>query len=398
MAGHAKLSPSGSARWITCPGSVALSADIKGSDDYKLFAEEGTAAHELGELSLLNREEPKTYKGRRLNPCPTHNPEGFLVDDEMIKHIDTYVNYVYETIDVHNDVLEIEKQVSLFYSPDETGTADVVAIQVGDKTLHVIDLKYGQGVAVDAADNTQLLIYGLSAYDEYMDDGIYEIEKVVCHIVQPRKFSITSAEYTVAQLEAFREPVMDIVADIAAGSQKFCPSQKGCQWCPASGICEPQAKAHMETLTKEFDNMDKLPVDANLLGIAELAQVLSKKKEIENWLKSVESVCFSRLDKGLELPGYKMVAGRSVRKWADEDAAAKFLKRRMPADDVFKQRIISPTQAEKVVEITPRSVKLWKSLVVKPEGKPTIAKDSDKRPALVATVDEFEDLDTFDEL
>ena len=393
MAGHAKLSPSGSARWITCPGSVALSADIVESEDYKLFAEEGTAAHELGELSLLNHEEPKTYKGRRLNPCPTHNPEGFLVDDEMIKHIDTYVNYVYETIDVHNDVLEIEKQVSLFYSPEETGTADVVAIQVDKKTLHVIDLKYGQGVAVVAEGNTQLPIYGVSAYDEYMDDGIYEIEKVVVHIVQPRKFSITSAEYTIPELEAFREMVLPIVADIAAGSQKFCPSQKGCQWCPASGICEPQAKAHLETLTKEFGNLDKPPVDSNLLGVDELGKILEKKTEIEAWLKKVKEVCLSRLERGLEVTGHKLVAGKSNRAWADEEAAAKFLKRRMPADDVFKQKIISPTQAEKLIEVTPRSVKQWEALVVKPEGKPTIAKESDKRPALVTMVDEFDDLD-----
>ena len=393
MAGHAKLSPSGSARWITCPGSVALSADIKESDAYKLFAEEGTAAHELGELSLLNHEEPKTYKGRRLNPCPTHNPEGFLVDDEMIKHIDTYVNYVYETIDVHNDVLEIEKQVNLFYSPDETGTADVVAIQVEKKTLHVIDLKYGQGVLVEAENNPQLLTYGVSAYDEYMEDGIYEIEKVVVHIIQPRKFSITSAEYTIAELEAFREMVLPIVADIAAGSQKFCPSQKGCQWCPASGICQPQAKAHMETLTKEFDDMDKPPVDSNLLGIDELGKILDKKTEIEAWLKKVKEVCFSRLEQGLEVTGHKLVEGRTKRAWADEEAAAKWLKRKMPIAEVYTQKIISPTQAEKLIEITPRTIKLWEALVVKPEGKPTIAKESDKRPALVASLDEFDDLD-----
>jgi hypothetical protein len=328
-----------------------------------------------------------------LNPCPTHNPDGFLVDDEMIKHIDTYVNYIYETVDIHNDVLEIEKQVSLFYSPDETGTADVVALQVETKTLHVIDLKYGQGVAVDAKDNTQLMIYGLSAYDEYMEDGIYEIEKVVCHIVQPRKFSITSDTFTIPELEEFREMILPIVADIAQGSTKFCPSQKGCQWCPASGICEAQAKEHIETVTKEFDALDKPPVDAALLGIDELGKILEKKTEIEAWLKKVKEVCLSRLEKGLEVTGHKLVASRTNRKWADEDEAAKFLKRRMPCDDVYTQKIISPTQAEKLIDITPRSVKLWEAIVVKPEGDPTIAKDSDKRPALVPLLDEFDDMD-----
>jgi hypothetical protein len=236
------------------------------------------------------------------------------------------------------------------------------------------------------------MIYGLSAYDEYMEDGLYDIESVVCHIVQPRKHSFTKATYTIAELNTFRYVVNGVVEMIAAKSTLFKPSEKGCQWCPASGICKAQATAHLATLTKEFDDMDKKPVDVQLLGIAELSEILSKKKEMENWLKSVESVCFGRLERGLEVPGHKMVAGRTLRKWANEDEAVKFLKRRMPFDQVYTQKLLSPPQAEKLIELGPRSVKAWEALITKPEGKPTIVKESDKRPALLLS-DDFDNLD-----
>lgn len=139
--------------------------------------------------------------------------------------------------------------------------------------------------------------------------------------------------------------------------------------------------------------MDKPPVDSNLLGVDELGEILNKKTEIEAWLKKVKEVCLSRLERGLEVTGHKLVESRTKKIWADEEAAAKWLKRKMPADEVFKQKIISPTQAEKIIDITPRTLKLWEALVVKPEGDPTIAKESDKRPALITMVDEFDDLD-----
>lgn len=374
MAAHALLSASSSERWMRCPGSVAASKGME--DKGSIFAAEGTAAHALAEHCLVNVVHPSDCVGQVF--------EGWTVDEEMAEHVQTYVDYVRQLTGEH--FYEVHVDFSPWVS-EGFGTSDAVVINTGEKSITVIDLKYGKGVEVDADNNSQAQLYALGALNEYGD--MCDIETINVVIVQPRRDHISEWQTDVKSLMTFAAKATQSAEEALKPNAKRYPGEKQCQWCQAKATC-PALKDYTEqALMVQFDDISPTalkPVDQ--LTDEQLTQALEAKKLIVGWLDAVEQRITDKLVDGEAFPGYKLVEGRSLRQWADEQIAIKTLSEQYNEEQLYKKSFISPAQAEKLVG--KKNATMLEELIVKPRGKPTLAPESDKRPAIGATADDFE--------
>lgn len=374
MAAHALLGASSSERWMRCPGSVAACKDL--TDTGSKYAAEGTAAHALAEHCLVNSVHPSACLGMTF--------EGFTVDGEMAENVQMYVDYVRQLSGEHFYEVQVD------FSPwvhEGFGTADAIVINTHTKTLYVIDLKYGKGVQVDADNNSQAQLYALGAINEY--GHICDIETIQCVIVQPRLDNISEWQIDHKTLMSFGAKVSQAAEEALKPNAKRYPGEKQCQWCRAKATC-PALKDYTEqTLLVQFDDISPStlkPVDQ--LTDEQLAQALEAKKLIAGWLDAVEDQVTAKLLNGETFPGYKLVEGRSLRQWADEVHAQGVLSRLYLDDLLYKKTFISPAQAEKLVG--KKELHVLDGLIVKPAGKPTLAPADDKRPAIGATIIDFD--------
>lgn len=372
MSAHAKLSASGSARWLACPGSVKAEEGI--ADKSSMAAAEGTAAHELGEIVLVRGGHCSDWIGKQL---PENNE--WEVTQEMADAVQQYVDYV------RNLGGEQSYEIRVDFSdwvPEGFGTCDALAV-VGD-TIYVTDLKYGKGVRVDAEENSQGMLYALGALNEY--DLLYDLKRVVITIVQPRLDHIDEWEISVSDLLKWGEWASQRAGMCLRPDAERVPGDKQCQWCKAQARC-PEQKAHAERiLLVDFDDVsEQKPV--NTLSDDQLRAALEGKKLVLSWLDAVEKLATERLASGEGFPGFKLVAGRSVRQWGDEDKAAADLVERL-GDEAYTRKLLSPAQAEKA--LGKAKAKDIAELIVKGEGKPTLVPESDKRPAVNVTADDFD--------
>ena len=368
---HAKLSASGSAKWIACPGSIKAEEGIKEKDSP--YAQEGTMAHELGELALKNKCNPDMWLGEYL---PESNES--LVEQEMVDYIQQYVDYVRS----FEGALMVEQQVD--FSPwvsEGFGTSDAIIID-GDH-LRCIDLKYGKGVRVDAEENTQGILYALGAINDFC--SFFPIEKITISIVQPRLDHISEWTLTFDELMKWGERIKQAAELALTDDAPRTAGEKQCQWCKAKGNCPALMKLTETTLCSSFDNLDL--VNPDRLTDDVITNVLSNKKLILAWLDAVEDTVVDRLKLGGEFEGYKLVSGKSNRAWGNEADAAEALIGVLK-DELYTHKIISPTQAEKLLGKS--NAHLLDGLVVKPEGAPTIAPMSDKRPAININASSFD--------
>ena len=368
---HAKLSASGAHRWLNCLGSVKAEKGIK--DFSSAAAEEGTAAHELAELTLLNGGNAFAHVGNFLEEM-----NNWAVSYEMADYVQQYVDYV---ASVGGEQFYEERVDFSEWVPEGFGTSDVIAIN-GD-TIDIIDLKYGKGLRVDAEDNPQGLLYALGAYNEY--SYLSEFKTARIHIVQPRLDHISVWEISIPDLLKWGAWVSEQAQTIQEGDAPRSPGEKQCQWCKAKATCG-ELKAHTEkVIMSGFDQLDS--PNADTLTDDQLRQALESKKLIISWLDAVESLVNGRLQKGEAFPGFKLVAGRSVRKWSCEEVAAQELENLL-ADEAYERKLLSPAKAEKALGKT--KAKEIQGLIVKPEGKATLAPESDKRKSIAITVDDFD--------
>lgn len=371
---HAVLSASAAHRWMACPPSPRLEEEFpEGGSSF--YAKEGTLAHELAELELLkaigwisNDKYKKEYKA-------IENSEYY--SDEMDDEVDKYVSYVMEQFveakrRTPNPLIQIEERVDLRqYIPEGFGTNDSTII--ADKILEVIDLKYGKGVKVNAEENPQIMLYGLGSY--YKNELLYDIDRVRFTIVQPRLDHISTWVMTVEDLVDWGENEVVPKAQLAFEGEGELNPGDHCRWCRAKPRCRAYAKMNLEAAKHEFKNPE-------LLDDEEVIEMYELSSQLSDWAKSVGDYMLSEALQGKTWDGYKVVEGRSYRRWGDPDGAIqKLLDRDFEEDDVINKKIKGIGAIEKLVG-KKEFPSLFEKEVIKPQGKPTLAPEDDKRPAM----------------
>ncbi|MGF3066970.1 DUF2800 domain-containing protein [Facklamia sp. P12950] len=356
---HAILSPSSSNQWIHCPPSIRLSE--KYEEEISPYALEGTAAHRLGE-----------YKIKSLLGQKAKDPTKDLVyyNQEMEDLMEGYASYVMEVVSSYErPAVFVEERLDLSeYVKDSFGTADCIV--VGGKDLHVIDLKYGQGVLVESKENTQLMLYGLGALTLF--DGIYDVEKVIVHIYQPRRNNISTYEIGTKDLYQWGESIREI-ANLAYKGEGDFACGDWCRFCKAKNKCRKRAEENLNTAQEEFTLPPELTDD-------EIEEILPKLDNLEDWVKDIKAYALERAMKGHKWKDLKLVEGRSNRKYRDEDEVIKKV----------KELGFNPYE-EKLLGITAMTKLLGKKvfdenigdLLVKPKGKLTLVCLDDKREEVV---------------
>ncbi len=369
---HAKLSASGSARWLSCPGSVKAEQGIK--DKSSPHALEGTVAHELGELALESGKQCSEYADQVLPDS------GGLVDTDMVDYVQQYVDYVRAV----PGTLLVETRVDFSeWVPDGFGTSD--AIVIDGERVTIVDLKYGRGIRVDADNNSQGMLYALGVYSDF--GMMYDIKEITIVIVQPRLDHISEWTISVSDLLKWAEWVAERAELAVSGDGVREPSDKACQWCKAKATC-PALKDYTEKLLMlDFEDESVELPNVATLSDAQLRQVHESKKLIEGWLSAVEQHISDRLYSGGTFKGYKLVSGRSIRQWSDETEAERILLEAV-GDKAHTKKLVSPTQAEKLLGKSGKDK--ISGVVIKPEGKPTLAPENDKRPAIGIDVSDFD--------
>ena len=375
MEEHSPLGASGSNCWLNCAVSYWAQKDIP--DKSSAFAFEGTCAHELSEICLANK-----IAARRRIGLPLHINKDFIVTSEMADYAQTYIDYVRSV----GGVQEYEQKVSYSdWVPDGFGTADVIATV--DDILYVIDLKYGKGVKVFAEHNPQGMLYALGALHERA--VFQDFKEVVIVIHQPRLNHLSEWSITPKELYEWAEWVKERAAMCLEPDAPRNPGEKQCQWCRAKPTCPELQTKTEHALMVQFEDMSvKTPPTPQELTEQDLQFIMHNKSLIESWLKSVETHVKGLIESGHGFPGWKMVAGRSNRKWADDGDAAKTLTTLL-GEDAYVKKLLTAPAAEKALGKDGK--KQIQSMIVKPEGKPVLVPEEDKRPALVGiTADDFD--------
>ncbi|WP_060920742.1 DUF2800 domain-containing protein [Varibaculum cambriense] len=359
---HALLSASSAHRWLHCPPSAKLTAGVTEAPGEAAL--QGTAAHALAE-----------HKLRRALKQQSKRPVSEYEDDEMDSYTNDYVSYVLEQYEQAKQttpgaVIYIEQRLDFSHvAPGGFGTGDCLI--VADGTLHVIDLKYGLGVPVEAEWNPQMMLYAIGALALF--DALYDIEQVALTVFQPRRENVSTWTISVTELNKWAEHTLKPAAELAAkGDGEFCAGT-WCQFCKIASTCRARAEANLELAKFEFAP----PAE---LSPAEVAKVLTQIPELTRWASDVQDYALSQALSGERYEGFKLVAGRSIRKYTDETAVAEAAKA-AGYKDIYKQSLLTITAMEKLMGKKNFS-EILGNLVVKPEGKPTLVPVTDKRPEL----------------
>jgi hypothetical protein len=363
MSDHAVLSASGAYRWLNCLPSARLELEFVNNESSA--AAEGTAAHALCEHKLK-----KALHMRSKRPVSVYN------SDEMEEHSDAYVEFVMEQLELAKQsctdpLILIEQRLDFScYVPQGFGTGDCIII--ADKKLHIIDFKYGMGVLVDAVDNPQMKLYALGALEIY--DSLYDIEEVSMTIFQPRRENVSTWTIRIEDLKAWAEKELKPKAKKAYdGEGEYLPGE-WCTFCRAAVKCRTRAEEKLKLAQSEF----KLPP---LLTDSEIEEVLSKLSDLTKWANEIIAYATdAAVNHGKEWHGFKVVEGRSVRKYKDEDAVAEVAKAN-GYKDIFRQSLITLTEMERLMGKA-KFEKILGDLIYKPPGKPTLVPLSDKRPPM----------------
>lgn len=434
IAEHARLSPSGSHKWIACVGSVAMEDGIV--EQPSEYADEGTCAHGVAAMCLTERMPATAYVGRRIEvgKCRTYE-----FSEDMAEPVQAYVDRIREYAAGAGDAVDqlvpihVEQRVPISHitgEKDAEGTADAVIITADDKEIQVHDLKFGRGVVVHAERNPQLMLYGLGVLEKFDLCGTYERVRMVIH--QPRLNHLSEWDCTVAELKAWGESVAAKAAKSATialthkvnwfgKDDAYLTPGDHCSkgFCKARADCPALAKLVTDTVGADFTDMTQAVIDKTP-GITDPV-VLGKKMAavdlIDDWCRAVrarvEAVLFERHNdpEVCKALGHKLVEGRQGnRSWSETAEAEKVLKSfRLKQEQMYTFKLISPTAAEKLAPKldkqgkpkpnqadTPIGVKQWaklQPLITRSEGKASVAPFDDPRVPIVLTptADDFND-------
>ena len=372
MGKHSFLSASASHRWINCPPSARLCEEY--ADRPSEYAQEGTDCHELCAYKV------EKALGRRVKD-PTENLTYY--SQEMEDCADGYCAFVMEEVAKARercaDPLVLVEQ-RLDYSryvgiEGSFGTGDCVI--VSDGLLHIIDYKHGLGVLVSAEKNSQLSCYALGALDLF--DGIYDIEQVSMTIYQPRRQNISTYEISKDDLYRWADEVLTPTAELAfAGDGNFLCGE-WCGFCKAKNECRARAEANLKLAQHDF----KLPP---LLTDTEIEVILSKVDELVSWASDIKEYALQQALSGKEWTGFKIVEGRSNRRYSNEAAVIDAVEK--AGFDPYEKKLLGITAMQKLLGKS-RFDELLTAYIEKPQGKPTLVPDSDKRPAMNTAKNDF---------
>ena len=385
MTEHAELGASSSARWLACPGSVPLARPYLGGPASS-YAAEGTVAHTIAQAMLAKEAPPP------IGAMVTVDGHDVLVTEEMLDAVDVYLDIVRPLLAKAQDGgVEIRVHISSVPPTAECyGTADFVAI-IGRK-LFIVDLKYGKGVHVSVANNSQALFYALAVVETLHLDGLIdEIEITIC---QPRIDGAERQSWTIDVIDLWiwrDSKLIPAVQRILDGDTSL---QDGpwCRFCPALAICPLKHELAMQAAEQAFDayNETNFP-NSDDLSPAQIAERLQLALRLEDWIDKLKEHAALMIHRGEEVPGFKLVEGRSNRKWAGEDAD---VLRELVERGKFSQadtsrfykpaELQSPAQIEKTLKRMGRTQTqfLLNGLINKPAGKPSLVPANDPRPAM----------------
>lgn len=370
---HAVLSASSSHRWLHCNPSARLELEFE--DRETSAASEGTAAHALCEHKLKRRLKLRSDR-----------PVSHWDNDEMEQYTDEYVDFVMEQVirerrrDENTQVLIEQRLDFSCFVPDGFGTGDCLIVSKG--RLHIIDFKYGQGVLVEAEDNPQMKLYALGALEQFGEQ--YQIKKVKMTIFQPRRENVSTWETTAFKLKTWAKKDLKPKAERAfKGEGEYCPGE-WCLFCKAAVKCRARAEEKLRLAQSEF----KLPP---LLTDTEIEEVLAKLPDLKKWAEEIQDYALQAALGGKEWQGFKLVEGRSVRKYTDEDSVVTAAVN-AGYHDIFKKTLITITEMERLMGKA-EFERILGNLVVKLQGKPTLVPDTDRRPAInVSAKNEFTEI------
>lgn len=381
------LNPSAADRWTTCtasPAFILANADKLPPDDGTQWSQEGTLAHEVAAATLLG--EKQRAAG---------------ADADMLWHGWNYAEYVQGLRTGYGRLL-VEQKLPLWYMPGRNAIIDAAIIN--PQEIHVIDYKYGEGVAVHPEGNLQATIYATIIAKQGPPLG-HEFP-IFIHIYQPRGRNAAESPFHVWETTwGVIENLAIGIEHIASQIQKprfdgtFVPSEKACQFCPAKGFCS----ARHDTLTKDIDALaviqhDEIPdlPAAGTIGIKQLAAILKHKDQLVKWLNDASAYALQMMKAGTVIPGFKLVTSRGGnRYWTNPKAAEKLLLAGiLKRSEVIEEKVITPAAAEKLIGKLPVDLL---DLVAKPPGQPVIASEDDKREGIGGEVDAFDDLTSIED-
>lgn len=367
---HAVLSASSSDRWIHCPPSARLCESY--DDVSSAFAAEGTDAHTLCEYRL------RTALGEKVDN-PIENLTWY--NEEMDECANDYADYVIGIVEAIKQTgitptVLVEQRVDFSRWVDEGfGTADCIVIANG--VLNIVDYKHGKGVEVSAIRNSQMMLYALGALE--IIDCIYDINEVQMTIFQPRKSNVSVYKTSKNELLEWADGVLAQQAKLAFEGQGDFSCGEWCRFCKAKAECRERANANLELARYEFQE----PV---LLSDDEIAEILGKVDALSAWASDIKEFALQQAISGKEWTGWKLVEGRSVRKYSNESAVAVIVEN--AGFDPYEKKVIGITAMQKMLGKS-RFDELLSSFIEKPQGKPTLVPESDKRPAINTAKNDF---------
>lgn len=370
MAKHAVLSASSSERWLNCPPSARLceAYEDKGSD----YAAEGSDCHALAEARL-----------KQALGIPTEDPVENLswYNAEMEDCAQGYAAYVVELLETakqtcSDPVVMIEQRVDFSrWVPSGFGTGDCICIAEG--LLNIVDLKYGAGIEVSADHNPQMMLYALGALEIF--DGIYDIDTIRMTIYQPRKSNISIFEMPKDELLKWAETELTPKAQLAYEGQGNFSCGEWCRFCKAKAECRERAIYNLRLAQYDFLN-------PALLHDEEIADILGRIDALTAWASDVKEYALQQAVSGKEWTGWKLVEGRSNRKYTSEAAVAATVEG--AGFDPYERKVLGVTAMQKLLGKT-RFEELLAPYIEKPQGKPTLVPESDKRPAMNTAKNDF---------
>lgn len=373
---HAVLSASGASRWMNCTPSAQLEAKygVKTNSEY---AAEGTLAHELAELlltSFLKRQEPSAYAIKAIESNQLYTPD---MPDYVAQYVEYCQGAYSELLKLYPDTeMRVESKLDLSrYVPESFGTADCIV--VGGDTMEVIDLKYGKGVVVYADNNPQLKLYALGAYD--LLGMLYDIKTVRLTIVQPRLDSISSWELSLDDLLDWAENELREKAHLAYTGQGEPTIGTWCKFCSVKSRCTALYQEALDVADNDFED------DPRIMTDEQVSDILSRSDLITDFLDAVKEYALNQALEGKSWPNFKLVEGRSVRKFGAEDSViAAVLEESfpdVPREEFYTSKIKGITDLEKLLG-KKKFTEMLGDYIVKPAGKPTLVSAADKRPAI----------------